>query len=44
VGYKVSDRITEGLRLLGEDADLCKVTGGEVAGEDAATGEDIGVN
>jgi len=44
VGYKVADQITEGFGLLGEGADLCKVTNGEVAGEDAATGEDIGVN
>lgn len=44
MSYKVADQITEGFRLLGEDEDLCKLTNREVAGEDAATGEDIGVN
>ena len=43
IDYEVVDRITKGFALLGEDADLCKDTGGE-AGAEATTGEDIGVN
>jgi len=33
VDYEVVDRITKGFGLLGEDADLCKDTGGEAAGQ-----------
>ena len=44
VDYEVPDWITKGFALLGEYVDLCKDTGGEVAGAEATTGEDIGVN
>jgi hypothetical protein len=44
VDYEVVDRISDGFALLGEDSDLCKDTGGEAAGAEATTREDIGVN
>ena len=44
VDYEVADRINDSFGLLGEDADLCINTGGEVAGVEVTTGEDIGIN